>query len=196
MTGWCWDFIMNGWDFHNSRRSFHDDRSKFSWWQIQNSIRTGGDFHGDRWRFCFEQLRTSRWQVKNFMVTSRDFIINSWLFNIFIMKDRFTMNGWGFHNGRSRFSWWLVEILLWMVEMVEIWFMTRGRNFHEFHVGRWRFSWRQVEILLWTVQNFLMTGRGIHDDRLRFSWWLSVENLDYILERTGNISTSRSDGKL
>ena len=111
-------------------RSFHDDRSKFSWWQIQNSIRTGGDFHGDRWWFCFEQLRTSRWQVKNFMVTGRDFIMNSWLFNIFIMKDRFTMNGWGFHNGRSRFSWWLVEILLWMVEMVEIWFMTRGRNFH------------------------------------------------------------------
>ena len=43
---------MNGWDFH-------DSRSKFSWWQVENFARTGGDFHDGRWRFCFERLRTS-----------------------------------------------------------------------------------------------------------------------------------------
>ena len=80
-------------------------------------------FHDDKSRFYYDRLRFSwcqigilLWMTEIFMITGQDFI----------------MNGWDFHDVRSR-------ILLWMTEI----FMMIGQDFHN---NRLRSSWWQVEI--------------------------------------------------
>ena len=104
----------------------------------------------------------------------------------------FITNGRDFHHGRSRFSWWKVEIFIMIGRdfphdgqrssswQVEVFFMS-GRDFHhgksrfsswkvqifiltapDFHHARSRFSSRQVQI-------FFMKGLDFHQDRSRFS---------------------------
>ena len=105
-------------------RDFHDDRSRFSWWQVEIFIMTSRHFNDDRSRFSW-------WQVKIFMLTD-----------------------WDFRDDRSRFPWWQVTIFMMtgdtLLSIVEI-SMMRGRDFHDdrsrFYYERSRFSW-QVEVFL------------------------------------------------
>ena len=123
----------------------------------------------ERSRFYYEQ---SKYIVKgrNFIMNSRNMLcmvkIFFWTVKIFMVADR------------SRFSWWLFEIL-WTVGI----FMTTGSL---------RFSCWLLEIL-WTVgifmmadRDFNMNGRDFYDDRTMFSWW-KVE----IFMMTGQVLKSR-----
>ena len=93
---------------------------------------------------------------QEFLMNGRDLLwkvqILLWMVEIYYdrLRLRLHMNGWDFHDSRSKFSWWQVET-----------FMMTGR---EFRKNRWRFSWWQMEILFWTVENF------IHD-RSKILWW-------------------------
>ena len=69
----------------------------------------------------------------------------------------FMIAGQDFHDNRSRFSWWQVEI-----------FMMTCRDFHD---NRSRFLWWRVEIFIMKGQEFNMNGRDFHVDRSRFLWW-------------------------
>ena len=99
------DFILNGQGFHDDRPGSCSERWRFSWWQIEI--------------FLMTQVKTLLWTVEIFMMTSRDFhdgklrfcsewsIFSWWQVEIFMMIGRdFTMNGRGFHDDSSRFSWW------------------------------------------------------------------------------------------
>ena len=71
------------------------------------------------------------------------------------------------HCGRSRFSWWQVEIVM--------------INVRDFHDDRSRFYYDSSRFSLWQVANFMMADRDFHEDRWtryyessRFSWWRIV----------------------
>ena len=87
--------MMTGWDFLMKGQDFHDDRSRFSWLQVEVS---------------WWQVKILLWTVNIFMTTSRDFIINGrglhdyrprfswWQVEIFMVAGRyFVMNGQYFH---------------------------------------------------------------------------------------------------
>ena len=132
-----------------------------------------------------EKLRT------NFMTNGKDFhdersIFSSWQVEIFIMTGR------DFHEERSRFSAWKVQI-----------FMMNGRDFHH---GRSRFSSWQVEISSWQVKIFIVKSPHFDHDRSRFSPWqiqifimagpeLLIARTK-IPEREGRISPSSFYGQL
>ena len=99
------DFILNGQGFHDDRLESCSERWRFSWWQIEI--------------FLMTQVKTLLWTVEIFMMTSRDFhdgklrfcsewsVFSWWQVEIFMKIGRdFTMNGRGFHDDSSRFSWW------------------------------------------------------------------------------------------
>ena len=72
----------------------------------------------------------------------------------------FMLNGRDFHDERSRFSWWTVEIIM--------------MNRWDFHVERSRFPCWTVERLIfscWTIEIFMFNSRDFLDERSKFSCW-------------------------
>ena len=118
--------IMNYQDFIMKKgQDFHDDRSRFSWWQVELFMMAGRDF--------YDMSRFLSWQLEIFMmVPGQDF---SWR-----QLDIFMMTGKDFYDSRLRFSCWQVDI-----------FMMAGRNFYNEKSKR---LWGQVEIFMMTGWDF------------------------------------------
>ena len=136
-------------------RDFNDNRSRFSWWQVdifmiksQEFIMNVRDFLktvDDRLRFYYEcwdfldgRSVFSCWQVRIFMMIGLDF-----------------------NDSRSKFSWWQAEN-----------FMITGRDFHD---DKSRFFWWQLEIYFCSWCYSRKQGRGVS---LRFHFLSFGENQD------------------
>ena len=129
-------------------RYFNDNRSRFSWWQVdifmiksREFIMNVRDFLmivDDRLRFYYEWLGFSWCQVSIFMMIGLDF-----------------------NDNRSKFSWWQGEI-----------FMITGRDFHD---GKSRFLWWQVEIYFYSWCYSRKQGRSVS---LRFYFLSFGKNQD------------------
>ena len=109
------------------------------------------------------------WQVKIFTMKGWDFHVGRSRF--YFEQLIFTMTGQDFHVGRSRFyfeqlrfPWWQVKILWWQVTI----FVMTGWDFHD---DRSKFCYEQLRFSWWQVKILKTTGPHFHDDRARLSWW-------------------------
>ena len=111
-------------------------------WKFQILLCTVVQIYYERSRFYYERSRYIM-KVPDFPLKNR---VVLWIIKILLWRrvKIFMITGRDFHDGRSRFLSWQLEIFM----------MVPGQDF----------SWRQLDI-------FMMTGKDFYDSRLRFSCW-------------------------
>ena len=97
-----------------SGRNFHDERSRYKWWQFEIFLVTGRDFHDDTSRFSMWRVDIFMMAVRAFYSERSDFLDDRSIFSwcqveIFMITGQVLYDD-SFHYDRSKFSSWQIMI--------------------------------------------------------------------------------------